>query len=258
MPLEFAAKTDIGMVRVQNEDTVAVDAVLQLAILADGMGGYNAGEVASSIAAVAIREEIESQWRQYRRLHKSAAEAPVRQWLMQAVRQANSTIISAARREPEYRGMGTTLVVAWFQPEHSVSIAHVGDSRAYRIRHGELTQLTCDHSLLQEQIDAGLILAEDAQFALNRNIVTRAVGVDYQLEVEIHQHLLQVDDLYLLCSDGLSDRIGAADISNIVSRAQGDLKLACSMLVNAANQAGGQDNISVILIQAPEEAERQP
>ena len=256
MPLEFAAKTDIGMVRVQNEDTVVVDAALQLAILADGMGGYNAGEVASSIATVAIQEEIESQLQEYRRLQKPEAELPVRQWLMQAVRQANSTIINAARREPEYRGMGTTLVVAWFQPENHVSIAHVGDSRAYRIRDGLLEQLTRDHSLLQEQIDAGLIRAEDAQFALNRNIVTRAVGIDYQLVVEIHQHQLRAGDLYLLCSDGLSDRIGASDISNIIDDAQGDLKMACTMLVNAANKSGGQDNVSVILIKVPQEAEQ--
>lgn len=248
MPLEFAAKTDIGMVRAQNEDTVVVDDALQLAILADGMGGYNAGEVASSIAAVAIQEEIESLCQQYRRLQQPEAEMPVRQWLMQAVRQANSTIINAARREPEYRGMGTTLVVAWFQPEGGVSIAHVGDSRAYRIRGGLLEQLTHDHSLLQEQIDAGLIRAEDAQFALNRNVVTRAVGIDYQLEVEIHQHQLQAGDLYLLCSDGLSDRIAAAEIATIISETQEDLKMACAKLIHAANRCGGQDNVSVILI----------
>lgn len=253
MPLEFAAKTDIGMVRVQNEDTVVVDDVLQLAILADGMGGYNAGEIASSIATVAIQEEIESQLQQYRRLQKPEAELPVRLWLMQAVRQANSTIISAARREPEYRGMGTTLVVAWFAPQGSVSIAHVGDSRAYRIRDGLLEQLTRDHSLLQEQIDAGQIRAEDAQFAPNRNIVTRAVGIDYQLEVEIHQHQVQAGDLYLLCSDGLSDRISDDDIANIVSDAKGDLQMACTMLINAANESGGQDNVSVILIRVLEE-----
>ncbi|NKI71937.1 Stp1/IreP family PP2C-type Ser/Thr phosphatase [Collimonas pratensis] len=248
MPLEFAAKTDIGMVRVQNEDTVVFDAGLQLAILADGMGGYNAGEVASSIATVAIQEEIESQLQEHRRLQKPEEELPTRLWLMQAVRQANSTIINAARREPEYRGMGTTLVVAWFEPEGQVSIAHVGDSRAYRVRDGLLEQLTRDHSLLQEQIDAGLIRPEDAQFALNRNIVTRAVGIDYQLVVEVHQHALQAGDLYLLCSDGLSDRIGDGDISNIISDAQGDLTMACTMLINAANQCGGQDNVSVILV----------
>ncbi|MFC5474653.1 Stp1/IreP family PP2C-type Ser/Thr phosphatase [Paraherbaspirillum soli] len=251
---EFAAKTDIGMVRTQNEDAVLVNESLHLAVLADGMGGYNAGEIASSIATVAIQEELESQLQEYHRQDQPEGEPPIRQWLMESVRQANNAIINAARREPEYRGMGTTVVVALFRDD-CVDIAHVGDSRAYRFRDGQLEQLTRDHSLLQEQIEAGLIRAEDAQFAYNRNVVTRAVGVDFQLVVDVNQHSIQPGDLYLLCSDGLSDRMPASDIARLISDAQGDIKKACNMLVQAANACGGQDNVSVILIKIPEKTE---
>lgn len=251
---EFATKTDVGMLREQNEDTVLIDESLQLAILADGMGGHNAGEVASSLAVVAIQEELESQSQDFRQKGVQQAGPPIHQWLTQAVHQANIIILNAAQREPMYRGMGTTLVLAWFRGD-SVSIAHVGDSRAYRYRDGCFEQLTHDHSLLQEQIDAGLVRPEDAQFSPNRNIITRAVGVDYDLVVDVQQHLLQPGDLYLLCSDGLSDRIASEELGHLLhqlmSSTQGDLNLACHVLVQIANERGGQDNVSVILIKIP-------
>lgn len=246
---EFYAKTDVGMVRPQNEDAIAVSEALQLAILADGMGGYNAGEVASSIATATIQEAVERHLQDNPYSHPEDQPAVRRLCLMQAVRQANSAIIEAARREPEYRGMGTTVVLAWFQQD-CVSIAHVGDSRAYVIRGAEITQLTRDHSLVQEQIEAGLLQPEQVAFAMNRNVITRAVGVDHQLTVEIHEHPLQAENIFLLCSDGLSDRLSPAKMVNIINAANGDIEMACNVLIKAANAGGGQDNISVILVKA--------
>jgi PPM family protein phosphatase len=246
---DFYAKTDVGMVRPQNEDAIAVSEALQLAILADGMGGYNAGEVASSIATATIQEAVERHLQDNPYSHPEDQPAVRRLCLMQAVRQANSAIIEAARREPEYRGMGTTVVLAWFQQD-CVSIAHVGDSRAYLICGSEITQLTRDHSLVQEQIEAGLLQPEQVAFAMNRNVITRAVGVDHQLTVEIHEHPLQAENIFLLCSDGLSDRLSSARMANIINAANGDMEMACNVLIQAANAGGGQDNISVILVKA--------
>ena len=244
---EFFAKTDVGMVRLENEDAIAVSEDLQLAILADGMGGYNAGEVASGIATVTIQQMVEQHQRENQYSHPDDQTAVRRLCLMQAVRKANSAIIDAARQQPEYRGMGTTVVLAWFQDDR-VSLAHVGDSRAYLIRGGEMSQLTRDHSLVQEQVAAGLLTAEEAAFAMNRNVITRAVGVGHQLVVEVQEHAVEVGDLYLLCSDGLSDRLSCAQIQSIIDAANGGLETACEALIQAANDGGGQDNISVVLI----------
>ncbi len=260
----FFAKTDVGRVRPQNEDAIAVREGLQLAVLADGMGGYNAGEVASNIAITVIPEEVERQLQENVYHHPDDQVALRRMCLMQAVRKANAEIISAARNEPAYRGMGTTVVVAWLQ-QNAICIAHVGDSRVYRFRSAdvaaegavesanEFLQLTRDHSVLQEQIEAGLVAPDEALYALNRNVITRAVGVDYQLIVDVNEHPLQVGDMYLLCSDGLSDRLSQAEMKAIIRDAGGDLGLTCDNLVQAANAAGGQDNISAILIKISDE-----
>ncbi|MDP5008996.1 MAG: Stp1/IreP family PP2C-type Ser/Thr phosphatase [Glaciimonas sp.] len=257
LQFSFFARTDIGLVRQQNEDAIAVREGLQLAVLADGMGGYNAGEVASSIAIAVIPEEVERQLHENQYHHPDDQVAMRRLCLMQAVRKANTEIILAARKDPTCRGMGTTVVVAWLQ-QTSICIAHVGDSRVYCLRKigsdGELMQLTRDHSVLQEQIDAGLVTPEEATLAMNRNVITRAVGVDPQLTVEVHEYALQAGDLYLLCSDGLSDRLSADEIKRIImgvnTDADSDLGVASDALILAANAAGGQDNISVILIEA--------
>lgn len=248
---EFSAKTDVGMVRPENEDAIAISTALQLAILADGMGGYNAGEVASSIAVATIQDSVEQYQRDNIYHHPDDQPAVRRLCLMQAVRKANSAIIEAARREPEYRGMGTTVVLAWFQQD-CVSIAHVGDSRAYVIRDGGIVQLTRDHSWLQEQIEAGNLRPVQAALAMNRNVITRAVGAEHQLTVEVHEHTLQAGDIFLLCSDGLSDRLSAHQIAGIIAQENGDMDSACDALIQAANASGGQDNVSAILIKTVE------
>lgn len=244
--LECVAKTDTGMVRSHNEDFIAVSAEHGFVILADGMGGYSAGEVASSIAATVVQETLEerlpSQFKEWGR----QSDKLLQQLVQQAVARANASIIDAAENEPQFHGMGTTVVVGLFQQDRLI-LAHVGDSRAYRLRDGELTQITRDHSLLQEQIDAGLITPEAALHSPNRNLITRAVGVDHEVDIEIHEHTTKPGDIYLLCSDGLSDMLSDAEIKATLKDFGADLESACGTLIQRANTHGGKDNISVIL-----------
>lgn len=245
--LQFAAKTDIGLTRSHNEDSVSISPAYGLAILADGMGGYNAGEVASGIASAVVRETLEEQLRNYVSSARPNRTKYFQQLMVEAVERANTAILDAARSEPQYAGMGTTLVAALCHHD-KIIIAHVGDSRAYRVRQGELALITRDHSMLQEQIDAGLVEPELARFSPNRNLITRAVGVDYDVDVEIHEHMTRVGDIYLLCSDGLSDMLSTGEISEILNRSGASLVATCEALVARANGNGGRDNISVILI----------
>lgn len=172
MTLEFFSATDTGRVRDNNEDSIALDPGVGLAVLADGMGGYNAGEVASQMLTSFIKAEL-GRW--LAEAGQQASDADVRRAMDICVDNANRAIFNAANTNPRYAGMGTTLVVAVFR-EQSVLLGHVGDSRAYRLRDGQLVQITRDHSLLQEQIDAGLLTPEEAVFSSNKNLVTRAVG----------------------------------------------------------------------------------
>jgi PPM family protein phosphatase len=247
--MEFAGITDPGLVRSQNEDTIFISASYGIAVLADGMGGYNAGEVASSIAAMVTKDALEQALVASADSGKGALSSghQLHQTVVDAVQKANRAVLDAAAAEPQHHGMGTTIVTAVFHHD-KVTIAHVGDSRAYRYRHGELSQLTRDHSLLQEQIDAGLIDAAMARFSKVKNLVTRAVGVGGDMEVEIHDHVLHAGDLYLLCSDGLSDMLSDDEISRILDKGQGGLQDVCRSLVKQANDNGGFDNISVILV----------
>ena len=174
MTLEFFEAVDTGRARTNNEDSVCIDEGVSLAVLADGMGGYNAGEVASNMATSFIRTEL-GRW--LREASSGATDTEVRRAMDICVDNANRAIFNAANSNPQYAGMGTTLVVAVFR-EMRLLVGHVGDSRAYRLRAGRLQQITRDHSLLQEQIDAGLITPEQAAFSSNKNLVTRAVGVE--------------------------------------------------------------------------------
>ena len=251
--LEFAAATDAGLVRAQNEDALAISPSHGLAILADGMGGYNAGEVASRMAVEVIRKEVEAKLDQFPAsgaLPVGRRERLPQPILADAIRLANTAIFAAGQAEPQYAGMGTTLVVALFQGG-KLSIAHVGDSRAYRLRDGALVQLTRDHSFLQEQVDAGILTLQQARMSQNRNLVTRAVGVGPSVDVELHDHALQPGDLYLLCSDGLTDMIDDEEIRDILRTRTDSLVTLCDTLVQTANRAGGRDNISAVLVKVP-------
>lgn len=234
----------------QNEDAVAASAEHGYAILADGMGGYRAGEVASLMAVGTLEAAFQEGIGRLKTEHvKSLPERrkQVVELLLAAIRNANTEIVKVSREEPECEGMGTTVVAAIVHDD-TITIAHVGDSRAYRLRGGVLEQLTRDHSLLQEQIDAGLISAEDARLSVNRNLVTRAVGIDTALEVEIHSHQALPGDMYMLCSDGLSDMVDDTGIREVLMAEAASLEAACIALVSQANELGGHDNISVILV----------
>lgn len=246
--LEFAGITDTGLIRSQNEDAIVISPSHRFAVLADGMGGYNAGEIASGIATAVSSEVLEQGLgdAQTGAVDSLFHGRPLHHLVNDAVQKANVAILEAARAEPHYQGMGTTIVVAVFRGD-KVTIAHVGDSRAYRFRQGELSRITRDHSLLQEQIDAGLIDPAMARYSHAKNLVTRAVGVAAEMELEVHDHSVQAGDVYLLCSDGLTDMLPDEEIRGILEKEQGQLTSACSALVRRANDNGGFDNISVIL-----------
>ena len=249
MNLEFHCATDTGRARSNNEDSVALDEASALVLLADGMGGYNAGEVASGMATSFIKSEL-GRW--LSEASQNASDSDVRRAMDICVDNANRAIFNAANSNPQYAGMGTTLVVGVFR-DSRLLMGHVGDSRAYRLRGARLTQITHDHSLLQEQIDSGLISPEQAAFSVNKNLVTRAVGVEDTVLLETHLHDVLPGDTYLLCSDGLSDMLDDESIAQLLTASE-TLPGAASMLIDAANDAGGKDNISVVLarVRGPE------
>jgi PPM family protein phosphatase len=246
--LQCVGLTDTGQVRELNEDMIAFDGEIGLVVLADGMGGYNAGEVASGIAVKTIvnlvREALERE--DLRVTDKSSGLSRASIVLRDAVHRANQIIYHTARTQPQCEGMGTTVVGILFF-DNRASIAHVGDSRAYRVRDGKLERATLDHSLLQELVDRGFYAPEDVQRAANKNYVTRALGVDLGVEVELREQPVQKGDLFLLCSDGLSDMVEDEDIQLTVNTFGTSLDSVARHLVQLANDNGGKDNISVVM-----------
>ena len=247
MPCAFHALSDIGRVRQHNEDSVAVLAQAGLAVLADGMGGYQAGEVASRMATDCIVRHF-GHWL----LSTAASQTCTRQALVDSIELTNRSVFDAAWRHPEYRGMGTTLVVAVFQ-DRRLLVAHVGDSRLYRLRQGTLTALTRDHSWLQQQIDTGTLDPAVAHLSPHRHLVTRAIGVRPSVQPEITEWHTAPGDTYMLCSDGLHEMLSSQQMSAILCR-ESSMEMAAKALLTAANQAGGRDNISLVLAQCPPEA----
>jgi protein phosphatase len=250
--LETANRSDPGMVRAHNEDAVFVDGA-GLAILADGMGGYNAGEVASGIAVSVIKEGLLPELISGRDLSKVDVNTGLTHaalLLQQQIAAANKGIYEAAQNRPECAGMGTTVVAAVFHGNR-VSIAHIGDSRCYRLRGDRFEQLTRDHSLLQEQIDSGQITADQARFSLNKNLVTRALGIEAIVPADIAEYRVEPNDIYLLCSDGLTDMVDTEVVHGVVDEQRATLDVAATHLIELANQNGGRDNISVILARVP-------
>jgi len=247
--LEIATCTDPGMVRSHNEDSIAADPASGLVVLADGMGGYNAGEVASGMATTVIITEMQqvmTKVQPYEIDAKTGQQVAARM-VREQVLKANTSIYQAAQSQPQYAGMGTTLVVSLFY-DNRVLVAHLGDSRLYMMRDGRFSQITRDHSLLQEQIDSGLITLEQAKHAQHKNLVTKALGIDPSVEPEIHEYPTKPGDVYLLCSDGLCDMVEDEDIALAVQTFANNLKMAASHLVQMANDNGGRDNVSVILV----------
>lgn len=247
--LEIVSQSHPGMVRSHNEDSVAFDAPSGLVVLADGMGGYNAGEVASGIAVSVVAAEIRQHLQSVKPETKDAGsgEDVGVVLLRDNVRKANSSIFHAAASQPQYSGMGTTIVAGLFY-DNRVAVAHVGDSRMYRLRGETFAAVTRDHSLLQEQIDSGMVSKEDARTSKHKNLVTRAVGIDAEVEPEVHVYDVQVGDIYLFCSDGLNDMIVDEEIGDTLQMLKANLPLAATELIQLANDNGGRDNISVILV----------
>lgn len=242
---DFAALTDPGKVRANNEDTIAFDASLGLVLLADGMGGYNGGEVASGMA-IALLQASFGRWLAH--AGPNANPKAVRRALQAGTDEANSAILEAGIANVQLQGMGTTLVLAAFGQKRAI-IGHIGDSRCYRLRGDKFELLTRDHSLLQEQLDAGAITPEQAVQSPHRNLVTRALGIERQVELEMHEHSVRAGDLFLLCSDGLSEMVSDAQLFTLLLQNIG-LSEKATLLVATANDNGGRDNISVVLARA--------
>lgn len=245
----YAGKTDVGRTRAHNEDSIAINEQLQLVALADGMGGYQAGEVASKIAIDVLTEEIsESKLteKDIAKIDPDTGTSVAMRRLRSAIEKANNRICSVSREKEELDGMGTTIVAACFY-DGRVGIAHVGDSRCYRYREGIFEQLTRDHSLVQEQLEKGLITENEAHASPQKNLITRALGIDALAQADTQEFRTRTGDLYLLCSDGLSDMVDNSDIKRELERSD-DLSVVVKRLVDRANDAGGRDNISVIVV----------
>jgi len=245
--------TDTGMVRDHNEDAIGTNRETALMVLADGMGGYNAGEIASGIAVKTVLDLVSEGCGREIRNAVEPETGLMRQTIMlrDAIARANRVIHQTAKSQPQCEGMGTTIVAILFFDDR-VSIAHVGDARLYRLRRNQFEQLTMDHSLLQELVDRGFYSQEEAQRSTNRNYVTRALGVEAMVDVEIQENTVEPDDVYLLCSDGLPDMVEDEDIHLTIRTFSANLQTVGQQLIQLSNDHGGKDNISVILAQARE------
>jgi PPM family protein phosphatase len=241
--IEIVGLTDTGSVRQFNEDQIVYDADGGIMVLADGMGGHRAGEVASRMATEIIIEKLRSDVAEF---GSSGDQHSPQLAAKQSINRANDAVYAAAAANPAYYGMGTTLVLAVFY-DNRVTLAHVGDSRIYRLRKGRLQLLTRDDSLLREQVELGMIAAEDARGSHNRNLVTRALGIEKNVSAHVREDAVLPGDVLLLCSDGLNDLVDDADIELIVNALKTNLPLAAQHLIQFAKDNGGSDNVSVIL-----------
>jgi protein phosphatase len=248
-PLQMAGYTDAGRVRTENEDTIGIRPEVGLAILADGMGGHQAGEVASGMAVdIITRHFINAFARQLEQPDDKPGDiTPEINTVYDAIQLANSAIYEMAHGRPEYAGMGSTVVVVVFY-ENSMCVGHAGDSRLYRFRSAKLEQLTQDHSVIQELVSRGLLSLEEARQSIGKNLVTRALGVDPTVTPDVNEQATEDSDIYLLCSDGLNDMVPDAEIERILTEHGANLEEAARRLVAEANEQGGVDNISVILV----------
>jgi PPM family protein phosphatase len=247
--IEIVGLTDVGSVRDHNEDAISNDENLGLAVLADGMGGHRGGEMASAITVSTILENLRKSLKKINTGETDDDTGYSMESLAvhNAITLANSSVFKTSNENSKYRGMGTTVVVVLFY-DNRFTVAHVGDSRLYRLRDGELEQITRDHSLMQELIDRGFYTPEQARKSLNKNLVTRAVGIEDNVQIDVQEDVAQVDDIYLLCSDGITDMIDDELIQSTMMKSGNDLQKAAAELVREANEHGGKDNISAILI----------
>jgi len=246
--IEIFGLTDVGLVRDHNEDSIGDNVDLGLVVLADGMGGHRGGEVASAIAVSTILESLDNELKNIKSgdIDKVSGYSLESIAVNDAVIKANENVFTSSIENSQYRGMGTTVVVLLFHNDH-FTVAHVGDSRLYRYREGELEQITRDHSLMQELVDRGFYTTDQARESLNKNLVTRAIGAEESVEVDVHEDIAHPGDIYLLCSDGLTDMLEDDEIKNTIVDNGEDLEKTASELIRLSNEAGGKDNISAVL-----------
>lgn len=240
--------TDAGLQRSHNEDTIGFDENISLAVLADGMGGHRCGEIASAMTVSTILESVSARYRQLKSgtLDELTGHNIKNMMLHEAITQANRDVYQSAQSNPQYRGMGTTVVAVLFYDDH-FTVAHVGDSRLYRLRQGELEQITRDHSYIQELLDCGIYTPEQARNSEHKNLITRAIGIDEKVQIELHEERCEIGDTYLLCSDGVNDMISNDMIRTILLDNDNDMEKSADELIHAANEHGGKDNISALL-----------
>jgi protein phosphatase len=254
--IQAGARTDLGRVRKNNEDCYAVDPALELYVLSDGMGGQASGEVASKLAVDTIlthcRQAANSRTTPI--FGESSPEVSERtNRLASAVHLANRKVFETAAANPEQRGMGATIVAAWVDAQR-LSIAHVGDSRAYLLRAGTLQQLTADHSLVAEKVRVGILTPQEADASEMQSILTRAVGTMSAVEVDTDEQVLLVDDFLLLCSDGLTRMVSDPEIASTLLTSA-NAQESADRLVDLANENGGVDNVSVIVLRVVDKSE---
>ncbi|MBN1664807.1 MAG: Stp1/IreP family PP2C-type Ser/Thr phosphatase [Deltaproteobacteria bacterium] len=246
--ISAAGKTDVGQIRKNNEDSYCADAAAGLFVVADGMGGHASGEVASKMAVDIISGHFRNTSGEKAapgdEYDAGLSEATNR--LCSSIRLANAAVYEAAQKTAEYRGMGTTVASVLINGRQ-LSIAHIGDSRVYLIRAGNIEQLTDDHSMVYEQVKKALISKEEADKSHNKNILTRALGISDNVEIDLSEMFLADKDILLLCSDGLSNMVDDATMMKVVE-ATDDPEQACETLVSMANANGGRDNITVIVV----------
>ena len=242
VPVKISANTDVGVQRQSNQDSYTVgelaDGVV-FAVVCDGMGGHAGGNVASSTATKRIAEEIKKNYRE------NMSSASVKNMIEASVVLANLDILDEAEKNSELEGMGTTAVVAVISPEVCV-VANIGDSRCYHIEGDLITQVTKDHSLVQEMVDAGLISKEDALHHPRKNIITRALGIGEDVNTDFFDIEFKAGDKLLLCTDGLTNHVSDTGIVQIINEVDADM--SADVLIALANMNGGSDNITAVVI----------
>jgi protein phosphatase len=246
---DIAARTDLGRVRKNNEDNFTVVPEMGLCVLSDGMGGEAHGEVASNLAVEAIRDHC-AEWAgnpNSELFGEPLPSLPARaNRLASAVRLANRAIYESAQKHPSQKGMGATVVTIWLD-EEQMSVAHVGDSRLYRLRQGQLEQITQDHSLVAEQVRRGILTQQQADSSQMQSVLIRALGIDSDVEVDAEEHPVLPGDILVLCSDGLNRMVSDPDIGSVLNTSL-SAQEAVDRLIDLANENGGEDNVTVIVV----------
>jgi len=252
--VEIAGMTDVGRHRKRNEDAIDWDARLGIAMVADGMGGNQGGDVASVTALRSIKNDLRLALAETHRNTQGAQSRDVRAALVvELVRRANQAIRQRAGRDPRLNGMGTTLVMCLVGSDY-LTAAHVGDSRLYRLRGHKLQRLTEDHTMVQELVERGDMDALQAALSRNRNVITRALGITADVTVDIAHHELEPGDLYMMCSDGLTGMATDTDITAVLDATAASLEETAKRAIELANARGGRDNVSVVLLKVLEKS----